>query len=181
MEEMEERKFNRLLKVLFTPPEKIEMSEQIAAAIRNLHKAQDDLATVKAQFQSKIKEHEAEITSLSERINSGWEMRSIGCREIRDYKNGSVYVFRDDTEEIIEERAMTAEERQPTLPFKEKEGELVDADFPTPASAQADAQSEAGERMAALEKPLADLPEDTNRFYVGNEKGKQLGGKDWDV
>ena len=110
MADIEERKFSRLLKVLFSPPEKIEMSEQIASAIRDLKKASDDLGTVKAQFQSKIKEHEAQIASLCERINSGWEMRSIPCREVRDYSIGAVVVFRDDTQEMIEERAMTAEE-----------------------------------------------------------------------
>jgi hypothetical protein len=46
----------------------------------------------------------------------------------------------------------------------------VDADFPTPATAQVDAQSEAGERMAAMEKPL-ELPEDSNPFYVGKKEG----------
>jgi len=158
MEAMEERKFNRLLKVSFTPPEKIEMSEQIASAIRNLKKVQDDLATVKAQFQSKIKEHEAEIASLSERINSGWEMRNVGCREVRDFNTGSVYVFRDDTEELIEERAMTAEERQPELPFKETEVETP-AELPAPAEAPVEVAE------TALPTEKEELPE----------------GKDWNV
>lgn len=161
MEEMQERKFNRLLKVLFTPPEKIEMSEQIASAIRDLKKSQDDLATVKAQFQSKIKEHEAEIANLCERINSGWEMRSVECREVRDYNTGSVYVFRDDTEEVIEERAMTAGERQPELPFKEPEPEPpatnLGGEKPVPGQPDETPQPEA---------PLG-LPEDTNPFYLG--------------
>lgn len=170
MEEIEERRFNRILKVAFTEAEKVDMVGAAGSAYRDLKKAQDDLATVKAQFQSKIKEHEAEISSLFERINTGWEMQSVACREVKDFATGSVIVFRDDTEEMIEERAMTAEERQPALPFKEKEpeaGVLVDADFFTPATAQADAQSEAGERMAALDKPL-DIP-------PGPE------GKDWNV
>jgi len=160
MEEMQERKFNRLMKVSFSPAEKIEMSEQIANAIRNLKKAQDDLASVAAQYKSEMKRFEAEITSLAEKVNSGWEMRSVECREIRDYNTGSIYIFRDDTEEVIEERAMTAAERQPELPFKEKEPEPR----PTVAEGQADAQSEASE------KPLTDLPEDTNPFYLGAEK-----------
>lgn len=168
MEEMQERKFNRLLKVLFTPPEKIEMSEQIASAIRDLKKSQDDLATVKAQFQSKIKEHEAEIANLCERINSGWEMRSIGCREVKDYTNFSVYVFRDDTEEMIEERAMTAGERQPELPFKEPEPEPpatnLGEDGAVPSQPDLSSQPEA---------PL-NLPEDTNPFYVGKKEGQDV-------
>jgi len=161
MEEMQERKFNRLLKVLFTPPEKIEMSEQIASAIRDLKKSQDDLATVKAQFQSKIKEHEAEIANLCERINSGWEMRSIGCREVKDYTNFSVYVFRDDTEEMIEERPMTANERQPELPFKEMESPATDLSEGVGVPGQPEVPS-------LPEAPL-DLPEDGNPFYVGKK------------
>jgi len=183
MEEMQERKFNRLLRVLFTPPEKIEMSEQIANAIRNLKKAQDDLASVAAQYKSEMKKFEAEIASLAEKVNSGWEMRSIVCREIRDYNNGSVYVFRDDTEELIEERAMTVGERQQALPFKE--GAVVDAgmpvsdsEHPTVAEAQADTQSEEGLTVPLTESvtighdELKDLPEDTNIFYVGKKESQ---------
>ena len=168
MEDIEERRFNRMLKTAFTESEKVEMVEEAGSAYRDLKKAKDDLDTVKSQFQSKIKEHEAEIASLFERINTGWEMRSVPCREVKDFSTGSIVVFRDDTQEAIEERAMTAEERQPALPFKENQA--VDAGFPTPAEAQADAQSAAGEAMAALEKPLEDLPEDDNPFYVGKKE-----------
>lgn len=95
------------------------MADEIANAIRNLNKAQDDLASVSAQYKSEQKKFEAEIASLAEKLNSGWEMRNVGCREVRDFNTGSVYVFREDTEELIEERAMSAEERQAELPFRE--------------------------------------------------------------
>jgi hypothetical protein len=168
MEEIEERKFNRLLKVSFSPPEKIEMSEQIANAIRNLKKAQDDLASVAAQFKSEIKKFEGEIASLAEKVNSGWEMRNIPCREVKDFSVGAVLVFRDDTQELIEERAMTAEERQPELPLKEKEPEPPATDLgedrAVPGQPDLSSQPEA---------PL-DLPEDTNPFYVGKKEGSDV-------
>ena len=167
MEEIEKRTFNRLLKVLFTPTEKIEISEQIANAIRNLKKAQDDLASVAAQFKSEIKRHEAEITSLAEKVNSGWEMRSVVCREIKDYNTGSVYVFRDDTEELIEERAMTAEERQKPLPFKETESPATDETASLPGLPET--VSEGG--LPSDPKAPLDLPEDNNPFYLGKKGG----------
>jgi len=171
MEEIEERKFNRMLKVAFTETEKVDMVEAAGSAYRDLKKAQDDLATVKAQFQSKIKEHEAEISSLFERINTGWEMRSVPCREVKDFVTGSVVVFRDDTQELIEERAMTGEERQPALPFKE---EAADHEMPPSEEIALDGVFKEGltKVMEAIEPPakaLDDLPEDTNPFYMGKK------------
>lgn len=182
MEEMEERRFKKMLETTFTDEEKVQMSKQIGIALRSLKKAQDDLATVKAQFTSKIKEHEAEVNTLMEKINSGWEMRSVSCREVKDYNTGSVFIFRDDTHEMIEERAMTGEERQPPLPLLGQDKEETTTDHPaagdgaSPGETVFNATEEPAKEEAAIlgaDKPLNELPDDANPFYVGKPAGEE--------
>ncbi len=122
-EDIEIREFTRILKVMFPVKERLGIGDQMANAIRNIKQAQDELKSVKAQYDSKIKQFEAEVANLSERLNSGWEMRSVECAEIKDFRMGNVFVRRTDTGDYIEERAMTFQERQGTLPLKEKEPE----------------------------------------------------------
>jgi hypothetical protein len=119
-EDIEVKKVMRILKVLFTVKQRLEMGEQMANAIRNTKQAQDEAKSVKAQYDGKIKQFDAEISNISERLNSGWEMKPVDCEETRDYRTGSAIVRRVDTQEIIEERALTWEERQmPLFPGKE--------------------------------------------------------------
>lgn len=119
--DIETRRLTKLLKVMFAVKERLGMGDQMANAVRNIKQAQEELKSVKAQYDSKIKQFEAEIANMSERLNSGWEMRSVECEEIKDFQTGNVITRRIDTGERIEERAMTFEERQQELPFNGKE------------------------------------------------------------
>jgi hypothetical protein len=110
----------RSLKVNFTEKERFQLGSQLGEALRRLKSTQNDLAAVSAQYKSDIKQIDAEIGSLAERLNSGWEMRKVKCVRIKDYNVGMIQIKRLDTLEIVEERAMDAEERQMGL-FEEKE------------------------------------------------------------
>lgn len=151
--DIEIKRMSRILKVMFTDKERLAMGDQMANAVRNIKQVKDELDAIKAQYGSKSKALEAEIANVSERLNSGWEMKSVECEEQRDFRVGSVLIVRVDTREIIEERAMTFEERQGELPFKEKEPEPG----PTVAEAQGEAQSEAGERMAEMNRRMDEI------------------------
>jgi hypothetical protein len=62
-----------------------------------------------------------EVTSLlSAIISTGTEEREVECEVRRDYVHGKVTTFRTDTGEQIDDRIMTADERQ-ELMFAEKE------------------------------------------------------------
>ena len=125
--DIQETKIVKILKVMFTEKEKVDMAGQIANSIRNLNRVEDELASLSAEYRSEIKKYQMEIRATAQKLNTGWEMRSTPCIEIRNYENGSIKTFRDDSQEMIEERAMTAEERQMTffdkLPDPEREVE----------------------------------------------------------
>lgn len=118
---LEFRQVTRLLKVLFTEKEKIELGEQIAGTIRDLKAKRDDLDSIKSRYGSDIKALEAQLSSLAERLNSGWETRLVNCDQIKDYRTGTFIIRRMDTGEHVEERALTTDELQ--MGLFEKQGE----------------------------------------------------------
>jgi len=123
---IEEKNLTKLLRVNFTSKEKLDMGDQMANAIRNIKSAEEDLSSVSSQYKSDIKKYQAELSSLAERLNCGWEMRSVNCIQHKDYTLKSVFIQRLDTRETIEERAMTADELQMGLPLIPFEGNLPD-------------------------------------------------------
>lgn len=59
-----------------------------------------------------------EITAkLSGAIALGTEERDVECEVRKDYRHGRVTTVRTDTGEVVDERTMTAQERQETMPF----------------------------------------------------------------
>ncbi|MBW1937119.1 MAG: hypothetical protein JRI84_16565, partial [Deltaproteobacteria bacterium] len=57
----------------------------------------------------------AKLKLLAQKIRQGSEMRLVKCRVEQDFLTNSVKTYRLDTGELVEERAMTAEERQMML------------------------------------------------------------------
>lgn len=55
------------------------------------------------------------MTTCAQVLRQGFEYRQIEVDEVYDYATGTVRKRRTDTNEVIEERAMTAEERQMTF------------------------------------------------------------------
>jgi hypothetical protein len=63
----------------------------------------------------RIKELETEIESLRAQVENGTEDREVFCDIVKDYKRNYVVVKRKDTGEVVEERIMTADDRQEDL------------------------------------------------------------------
>lgn len=163
---IEEKNFTKLLRVNFTSKEKLDTGEQMANAVRNIKQAQDDLASVQSQFKSDIKKYEAELSGLAEKLNSGWEMRSVTCVQIKDFNVKSVQIKRLDTLEVIEERAMDADELQMGL-FENKES-------PT---GEGEAKAEPVEGAEAITEPPNQedlLDRDKDDPFYADRKGKEV-------
>ena len=103
------------LKVMLTDDEIRELGIQSARLGSLVRQEEADLTAVKSQFKAKIDKLNAERTEVDNRINAGWEMRSIECESVYDYQNHSVTMTRTDTGEIVRSRNMTADEIQRTL------------------------------------------------------------------
>ena len=155
---IEEKNLTKLLRVNFTAKEKLDIGDQMANAIRNIKQAEDDLASVSSQYKSEIKKYNAELTGLAEKLNSGWEMRNVTCLLIQDFNLKSYVIKRLDTTEIVEERALSADELQMGLPgIAEEKGEATE-DTPTQSPPKS-------------ESPPPDLPRDP--FGLEGEEGAE--------
>ena len=65
-----------------------------------------------SQFKANIENIENELQVLAAHVRNKYEYRDVECDVIPDFKSGVVVTVRNDTGEVIDERPMTAEERQ---------------------------------------------------------------------
>lgn len=182
----------RVVKTGFTEKERLDMAGQIANCIREKKSNEDELTSIAAQYKSNVKRLEAEISGCAEKLNTGWEMKRQECFEIRDYATGHLSVIRKDNGDIVEERALTGEERQMAL-FEEGKQPTEEA---TQISTSIKGKVEALVQIGAIDgatagvvksavnvvvgakatlEPSENLSEDTNPFYSGKaQKSKNL-------
>lgn len=85
-----------------------EMAKQVtqAASIEAAKK------TAVADFNEKIKACEGMVATLAGVINDRTEERMVDCMEVHDFRMGKVTIWRKDTMEVVDERAMNIDERQ---------------------------------------------------------------------
>jgi hypothetical protein len=69
----------------------------------------------------------AERDSLANEITIGQRLAKVKCQEVFDYRLGSVRIIRLDTKEVVDERPMSARERQPELPLANRGGDSDEA------------------------------------------------------
>jgi len=117
----EEVLIKEYLKCHLTEKEKTELSAKIAKAISDRSSAEAKLKEVNASIKAQIAQLDAEISEKALQINNGYEYRNVECQMDKDYRLGTVTITRLDTDEVIRERPMTAEERQMELPGDKKE------------------------------------------------------------
>jgi hypothetical protein len=85
---------------------------KLGQANQEISHAEDELAAVKKQFQSRIAAAEAKRNEYSAIINSGCEYKKVDCHLVKDYSAASITLVRLDTNEVVRTRTMGVEERQ---------------------------------------------------------------------
>ena len=103
----------------FSPDEIRDLGEQMAQAVARLEDLEDEFQEVKAGFKEKMAGAQKTIKACAAKIRLGYEMRMLECRMERDFTGNAVRLYRQDTGEMVEERAMTIEERQRSLGIAE--------------------------------------------------------------
>lgn len=149
----EERKISREVTVKLTQGELADLGTKAGARSSELSGLKGDFDTVKKEWKGKIGAVEAELNDALKKLQEGTETKLMEVREVKDFALNTVKYYRTDTDELIEERALTGEERQKEMFPGEapKEGEIVG-----PEGAQ-DAESDLQGVMA----------EETSRSKVG--------------
>jgi hypothetical protein len=112
-------RIEKLLPVLFTENELTSFKNALAFHSIDLMDLEDEKKADTKVINDRIKDCKDSIRDLSKKLKDGQEMRSVECRLEYDHTREVVFIFRADTDEKIEERPMTEEERQVEL-FQEK-------------------------------------------------------------
>lgn len=111
--DMEERKLTRLLEVKLQPAELGTLGMEAGRLSGDLAIAERDYDAVKKEHSSKIKGIDNLLQAALDKLNKKTESREAECVEKRYFSTNTLQVWHGD--EMVEERAMTAEERQMTF------------------------------------------------------------------
>jgi hypothetical protein len=88
------------------------LARQQANAIEKLKVHENELGAIKKDYGGRIALAQAEIGSISSRVNQGWEMRNVKCLLCDERPEGYRLVIRTDNGHIARRRKLNPEERQ---------------------------------------------------------------------
>lgn len=103
------------LECVLTDTEKLAYSKEMAAAVLSRTRAEENLARYSKQMKSEICDHGNTINLISDKLNTGKELREIECSIDFDTKRKEKVYYRMDTGELVKRRKMTAQEMQGEL------------------------------------------------------------------
>lgn len=109
---MKEETCQKMCKYEFSEQEKKEIASKMAEATTKAQELEIEKKEVAATIKARIETNAKELHEFGKQYRDGYEWRSIECRREYDDIEGVVRTYRKDTGEVVEERAMTASERQ---------------------------------------------------------------------
>lgn len=119
---LEVRRTKRNLKYKFTDSEILQMGKDLAEKTESYGQFEADKKQVVKEFDAKLAEVEAQIKSVSGKVQSGWETRSIECSEtFGEPDDTKKTVRRLDSNEIVEVRELDDSEKQRVLDFRSEQ------------------------------------------------------------
>ena len=107
--------FETLLRCKLTNNELITRGAEMADASAEVATLEDQLSSVKKEYQAKIDGRQARINELSGTIRAKSETRVVKCEREFTYGSGLVTEIRNDTMEVINTREIRDDERQQEL------------------------------------------------------------------
>ena len=107
--------FETMLRCKLTDAEMLARGTEMSEAVAEVVTLEDQLASVKKEFQYKIDARSARINELSGTIRAKSETRLVKCEREFLYNTGRVIEIRTDTEETINSREIRPDERQQEL------------------------------------------------------------------
>lgn len=109
---------------------------------RKINETEADKASRVSDFNGELKQLRKERNKLLDAITNRKEKRDVECYEQPDERRNIVFIVRASDGKVLDERAMTLEDRQTPLPFKQKTPEQQEADAASEAAEAGDAQPE---------------------------------------
>lgn len=91
--------------------------DTLARNLDELEVLDDKLKEIKADFKAQIEAKEAAAKVQRNLVRNKYDYRSVPCTLILNYTGQTAICTRDDTEAIVEDRAMTMNEKQMDMGF----------------------------------------------------------------
>jgi hypothetical protein len=115
----------------FTEAELKNIGKEMAFTVGELEGVEAEKKDAMAGFKDRMEALSTRIKDAAHKINSGQEQRLIDCEVRKDFARNVVETFRLDTYGLVEERAMTVEERQQELEFQAAKAPAAGKDEPS--------------------------------------------------
>lgn len=100
----------RHLPVVLTPERKASLGEELAEHTFQLERLEGLKKEIAENHTKAIKNQKREVSKLAELMHNGLEMKPVICLQEMDLEHNKLIVRRQDTKEIVEERALTPDE-----------------------------------------------------------------------
>jgi hypothetical protein len=100
----------RHLPVALTPERKAALGEELAEHTFQLGRLEETKKEIAERHAKAIKDVKQTVSKLAELVHNGIEMKPVICLQEMDLDHNKLVVRRADTNEIIEERPLTADE-----------------------------------------------------------------------
>ena len=110
------KKVRREVKVSLSKAQVDERGRILAQRSAELEELQEAAKASTAEWKGKTDAARLGMTKLARSIREGHELIEVDCEERYDDRRGLVNLVRLDTEELVDERAQTAAERQQVIP-----------------------------------------------------------------
>ncbi len=107
----------RTLKCKLTDEEIREASDCLARTLDELEMLEDEQQKIKSDFKARIEEKDAQTRVQKNLVRDKYAFRPVRCTLTLNYSTLRAITTRDDTGEVITDRAMNEEEKQLALPF----------------------------------------------------------------
>src|SRR5258708_4356594 len=119
-----------LVRYNYTQGELVELSREQARHFNMRSTAEDELASIKSDYKSRMTKIEEDINRCTQRVTSGYEMRKVKCVILKARPDSySLLIVRTDNGRVLKRRKMTADEGQLTLTTEAPELFEFEADF----------------------------------------------------
>jgi hypothetical protein len=111
------RTFSKQLPVKIPDGEREKKIQRHLEVEREIDRAKGEKAAAMVDHNKAIKDMNAERKSLLDTIETGMAEVEIECRETKDFRRGMMITTRSDTNEEIDERPLTVDERQEAMAY----------------------------------------------------------------
>jgi hypothetical protein len=163
----ERETYEELVEVKLSAEDIVSKHERLETVDRELVRLDTEKKAAAKVFTNQIKPLQAERESILDALAAGTEKRHVEVYEHFDERLGKVEVRRVDTDEVIEERAMTAQEREDAA--LARQGDLFDGGGSQPPPAD-DVENNVDDPhdLEPTPEALAQAAEDTGRVVRTN-------------